>query len=600
MLPRLLSITGPLAVYVSLAVLIYGLWRERQKLDWLALVPAIMGLAASFVLLEPIHRLFFDEDIYINVAGNLSHAPVNQVTVLGAPDEIQVSSYYKEPPGWPVLLSLVFLVTGVHEAVAFWAARILYAIAIAAVFHLARQTLKNRTQSLIAAVLFGATPVCFWFSPSAGTDIAASAMSTIGMWGLLAANGPLAAAGIALAAQTRMELLILVPLVWLAKKIPRYWKLMTVSLVAVEIVHVGWVLSVAPVLERAERVQAAFSASYIPQNLRTNAIHLLNPFTFFAIVTILALIACFRAWRTRCRELSLLAAQAAGLFGVYLTFYAGSFEMNTRYSIQMLAPMTVLAASLLTPKRAILLLSVVLPYTRAYEFPGFVQALAADHRLSAEFASQISQADLVVSAQSEMFLNHGRRAMNVIYASAHKEQLEAEIGRRKVWYHAGARTGASDTEDALADGWVKSNFELHLVRSQEIRGMRIAFYEMLLKNVNRNAGLIGPFESETDRGERSGLRSELQILIHPSGAFSHGREEIFCELCLMCAGSKGECRAAAGNCGTGRILQFDRQIGGRRPRVDESKADVQAGRDFANPRNDKALHVRRAGCYADA
>jgi len=561
MLPRLLSIAGPLAVYASLAVLIYGLWRERHKFDWLALVPAIIGLAASFIFLEPIHRLFFDEDIYINIAGNLSHAPVSQVTVLGAPDEIQASSYYKEPPGWPVLLSLVFLVTGVHEAVAFWVARIFYAIAIAAVFHLARQALKNRTQSLIAAVLFAATPVCFLFSPSAGTDITASAMSAIGMWGLLAANGPLAAAGIALAAQTRMELLILVPLVWLAKKIPRDWKLITVSLVAVEIVHVGWVLSVAPMLERAERVPAAFSPRYVPQNLTTNAIHLLNPFTFFAIVTILALIACFRAWRTRGRGLSLLAAQAAGLFCVYLTFYAGSFEINPRYSIQMLAPMTALAASLLTPKRAILLLSVVLPYTRAYEFPGFVQTLAADHRLSAEFASQISPADLVVSAQAEMFLNHGRRAMNVFYASAHKEQLEAEIGRRKVWYHAGARTGASDTEDALADGWVKSNFELRLIRSQEIRGMRIAFYEMLLKSINRDAGLIGPFESETDRGERSGLRSELQILIHPSGTIDHRGEVIFRELRYVLTGSKDQCRTTAGNSCTGRILQLDGQIG---------------------------------------
>jgi len=35
--------------------------------------------------------------------------------------------------------------------------------------------------------------------------------------------------------------------------------------------------------------------------------------------------------------------QAFGLLCVYLLFYAGSFEVNPRYSIQILAPMTVLA-----------------------------------------------------------------------------------------------------------------------------------------------------------------------------------------------------------------------------------------------------------------
>src|SRR2546422_7193320 len=294
MIPRVLSIAGPLWVYASLGVLIYGLWNQRQKFDWLALVPALAGLAASTVFLSPVHRLFFDEDIYINIASNLAHAPVNQVTVIGGPDDIQVSSYYKEPAGWPVFLGLVFLVTGRSEAVAFWTARILFAIAIAAVYQLARQVLGSRNQALVAAILFGATPICFWFSASPGTDIPAALMAILGMWGLSAGNGALAAAGLALAAQTRMELLILLPLMLIphvvgdsgteekwgltppakqdssmsfesrfvrrvrpffssVPKSPATWSFVAAILVIPEIVHVAWVMSVAPVLARAER-----------------------------------------------------------------------------------------------------------------------------------------------------------------------------------------------------------------------------------------------------------------------------------------------------------------------------------------------------------
>src|SRR5438876_11862042 len=99
---RILSIGGPLWVYVTTAALIYGLFLERRRFEWLALVPAAGGLIASALFLAPTHRLFFDEDVYVNVASNLTRAPVNQLSVMGAPHDIQISTYPKEPAGRPV------------------------------------------------------------------------------------------------------------------------------------------------------------------------------------------------------------------------------------------------------------------------------------------------------------------------------------------------------------------------------------------------------------------------------------------------------------------------------------------------------------------
>ena len=503
MIPRILSIASPLWVYASLAVVIYGLWQSRRKFDWLALAPAAAGLAASAFLLTPVHRLFFDEDIYIGIANNLTHAPVNQITLFGGPHDVQASSYYKEPAGWPVFLSLVFLVTGRGETAAFWVARVLYAAAIAAVYHLALEALGTRRQALLASVIFGATPICFWFSVSAGTDIPAALCAALGLWGLIGGNEALAVGGFALAAQTRMELLLLVPLVWLSNKMSFKWRAAAAGLVSIEVVHVVWVMSVAPVLAHAERVGSTFSLGYVWANSKANVTYLFNPYGFFAVMTALMIGAVYKGRSApRFQPSGFLAMQAGGILMVYLLFYAGSFDLNPRYSIQMLAPIAVLAASLMKGRLAVLMLSLVLPYTRPYDVPGFAQALISDHRMSVRFAARTDPGDLIVSAEPEVFLNQDRRAMNAVYASERKEKLEEEIRRRKVWYHSGVRTNVENSEEWMADRWVKSNFELHLIDSQEVSGMRTAFYEVLLKPVDREARLRRTLECESDRCER--------------------------------------------------------------------------------------------------
>lgn len=485
MIARILSIAGPLWVYATIAVLAVGLWRQRRKLEWMAIAPAAFGVLASFAFLPPVHRLFFDEDLYVNIASNLSHAPVAQLTLLGSPSDVQVSTYYKEPAGWPTLLSLVFLLTGPSETVAFILARFLFGLAIAAVYQLAREALETRGQALTAAIVFGAAPACFWFSVSAGTDVPAALMTALGMWGLLAGNGPLAAGGLAMAAQTRMELIALAPLVWIFGKIPWKWKAATSALVAAEVAHVGWVMSVSPILAEAENVTSGFALAYVPGNLVDNIKYLFNPIAFFAGVTILAIVAAARR-----RRFGALEAHVAALFAVYLLFYAGSFSINQRYSIQILAPLAVLAASVLKRPAyiAALMASLALPYIQPPQFTGYLEALEADHRISAEFSPRVGPNDLVVSATPQVFMNQGARAIDAVFASSRKANLEQEMRKRdRTWYHEAARTNRLDSVEAGADRWMKANFDLHLIDSHEVSGMRIAFYEVLLKLVDREA-----------------------------------------------------------------------------------------------------------------
>ncbi len=487
MITRFLSIAAPASIYVTMCVLALGLWRERRKFEWLALGPAAAGVLASFLLLPPVHRLFFDEDIYINIANNLSHAPVSQLTLLGSPKEASISTYYKEPAGWPVLLSLAFVVTGVSETAAFAAARILFGAAIAAVYQLAREITETRLQAVAASVLFAATPVCFWFSVSPGTDIPAALMSVLGMWGLIAGNAALAVGGLAMAAQTRMELIVLLPLIWLTGTIPRNWKALSAGLMATAFVHIAWVLSVSPILAEAERVPSGFALAYVPENLGHNITYLLSPWNFAAAATLAAIAAVVIK---RGAGTMPMVWQIVSLFSVYLVFYAGSFRLNPRYSIQILVPLAVLAASLAGRPVYVagLLATLIVPQVQPREFAGYHEALAADHRAALRFVSRIGPDDVVLSATPQMFMNQNRRAMDAVFASGRKELLEQELRSRvKAWYHAGPRTNILESVEARADRWMKSNFELHLIDSSEISGFRIAFYEVLLKPLNREA-----------------------------------------------------------------------------------------------------------------
>ena len=65
---RILSVAGPLWVYATIAVLVYGLFLQRTRFEWLALAPAAAGLLASALLLAPVHRLFFDELAFISMS----------------------------------------------------------------------------------------------------------------------------------------------------------------------------------------------------------------------------------------------------------------------------------------------------------------------------------------------------------------------------------------------------------------------------------------------------------------------------------------------------------------------------------------------------
>jgi hypothetical protein len=131
--------------------------------------------------------------------------------------------------------------------------------------------------------------------------------------------------------------------------------------------------------------------------------------------------------------------------------------------------------------------------------PDDAMALAFDHQSAVEFASKLGTTDLIVTGEPEIFFNRGLHAMNNVYASERGDRLaEQFVKYRRVWYHAGIRTNLEKTQYWSADRWVKSNYQLHLIEGRDIRGMRISFYQILPKTVDREARLRTAFKCQSD------------------------------------------------------------------------------------------------------
>src|SRR6185369_79562 len=123
----------------------------------------------------------------------------------------------------------------------------------------------------------------------------------------------------------------------------------------------------------------------------------------------------------------------------YLVFYAGSFGINPRYSIQIAVPIILLAVAA-TERRSVLaliLLSAALAVAQPSDVPAYVQALAADHRAATAFAGNVSPEDLVVSSEPEVFMNLGKRAMSAGFAAEQPERLRSQFAKyKRIFYYS--------------------------------------------------------------------------------------------------------------------------------------------------------------------
>jgi hypothetical protein len=321
-------------------------------------VLASAALVLTLAVAPRTNRIYYDEHIYQGIAQNLADLRLAQTCNEGNVEygrlQCFAGEYNKQPYAYPHLLSAAYRVFGVRESAAFSVNAIVMALSVCAVYLLVVLLVDDRTAAFFAALLLLLTPEQILWSATAAAEPSAAlaCLVAVACAAAFCRSGDgvaLAATGVAsaYAAQFRPESLLVLPVValvlWRRREEfdrLRFWwvALLALALLAVHVGHL-YVVRNEAWGTTGERLSLNFLWTNLPVNLR----FYLADWRFPAAYTVLAILGAAGGGSGHARLA--VSAWFLAFFGVYLLFYAGSYDYgaDVRYSLMTYAPLAVLA-----------------------------------------------------------------------------------------------------------------------------------------------------------------------------------------------------------------------------------------------------------------
>jgi hypothetical protein len=484
----------------------------------------VLAIVLAGVVAPRTNRIYYDEQIYQGIAQNLGDLRLAQMCNDGTVEygqlQCRAGEYNKQPYGYPYVLSVVYRLFGVS----YWtAARVNVAVAAALVpivFLLAGTVFRDLRVARLAAVVSALLPEQLRWSHTAAAEPSAAAVGALAA--LAAAHFVRARTGPALAwtivatvfaAQFRTEsvLIGLVALgaiaLWAPSELRRRrfweWALAGALLASALTAHIfavrdeGWGTT-------GDRL----SLDFVAGNLRANASFYLGDARFPVCYTALALTA-LAAWRDR-RATGFALSYFCGFAGVYLLFYAGSYDYgaDVRYALMTFPPLALLAgaggallagalhrgglglrsAEWLVVAALLFQFAGYLPWVRAVGEEAW--AARADVRFAERFAARLPLNSIVLTHNPSVFHVLGRNAAQLSLA-ANPGYVTHELMPRYaggVFVHWNFWCNVDDPVQQQFCVLALARFPHTLVEEYRERDYRYAFYR-LDEAVNARAAL---------------------------------------------------------------------------------------------------------------
>jgi hypothetical protein len=516
---------------------------QFDKKIWLCL-GSIM--AAGFVLVVFVapreHRIFYDEDIYVNIGQNIAMTKGSDARYeTGLGHMLSTSArriigqtgmcndgrneygdyncfrleYNKEPNGWPYVLSIVFRLFGVSEQVAFFTTNVLFLIAILAVFFSSWLLFYDPRAALFSALVFALTPqVLIWCNTVAVEPSAAcmAAFAVLAALYYLRAGSTVAlfffffvtAFAVQFRPESAMICAVAATLVLCLKpaelKQGRLWLAVAVF-VALMIPHLTHLFSVKDFDWGGSGPK--FSWSYFwGGNFRVNSLFYFMNMRFPLFFTILFFLGLAmkspvtgtRQWREKAGILAWFVL----FWGIFCFFYAGSYNYgaDVRFSVLSAAPIALLAgsgAACLTAwlgkrfGRACIYIPAALIVFNFLSFMPYIRAITqeawaarADHRYAQEMLTFIPEDSVVLTHNPNMFLAWGRNAAQASLATEQRAYFNDLFTRYKdgVYFHFNFWCNVDDPLQKSFCQNILTSFKCTLVAEYREKNYRYALYKV--------------------------------------------------------------------------------------------------------------------------
>jgi len=361
-IPIFLGITLILILLSSFQGLKYfrKLFKKIDRKTWITLsVILLFGLTLRTCVAPHTHRVYYDEDIYLNVAQNIVTEGRAILCNYGTQEKCFEGIYNKQPFGFSFLISILFYLFGVSEAIASHFVAILSSFTIIFVFLIAYLIFNNKKIALFSSLLFSIVPLNITWAPTTSAGSTLVFFTSLAIFGFLSyfkteKNSILlfSFSSLAYAIQIRPEGGLLIPIVGLMflllnKRVftiikSKKFLLFLIIFCLLIVPHLLHLNVVSP--ENWGSSGKKFSTEYLSYNLKTNTMFFFENTRFPIIFTFLSLLGLYQ-FRKYWRQKSFLVLWFLIFFGIYLVFYAGSFNygVDERFSLNLYIPMSILA-----------------------------------------------------------------------------------------------------------------------------------------------------------------------------------------------------------------------------------------------------------------
>jgi hypothetical protein len=532
---QLLKKALPWTLSVNAMAILFGIYLCRSdfartvktllnKTGGLLLLLALAAWLISTMAVPRTHRIFFDEDIYVNVGQTMALDFQAGVCDFGTFENGHYRphwiTYIKQPAGWPYLVALAFRLSGVAENHAFALNRLIFTATVVLAFFITLRLTASNTLALIAALGYVCIPHNTIWSNTTAAEPAAALFNALAIYLLLIylRSGKnrhlyLSACLLPFACQMRPESILILPLIimivllvapgMLRQRKTWAFGVITTAMLAPHILHL---YAVGGRHWGAEA--ATFSAAYFFGNLAVNGLYFLDDRLFPIVITVFAAIGLALS-RSPLKNRLLLLSWFLCFFVVFLFFYAGSYRYgaDSRFALMTFMPLCVLAAMGVggtrdavdrflhdQPKRspgtarAVFAVAVGLFVLSGAHHAPLVSAIGEegwaarrDHRFVEEVLPTLPESSIIFTHNPSMFLVLGRSAIQLYAAIDDPDLMERllETHPGLLYFHHDFWCNTDSVASLRLCRMIEENYDLHQVAATQHRGQFFAMYQML-------------------------------------------------------------------------------------------------------------------------